>query len=292
MDGRGKGTSWKITCWNVETPSRWIQADLQHRNSWYCLAHHFAALAGQEEKRKSSMTFKTESQGVFSLKDCQSQKFRTWLQHDMTWLQAPAVFFPGMADCCKWLREQGLDLGATNNQGEDVFFRQQKFQVLVNFHAPRRSQCLAQGSIWWSCSIVFLVAGVAHREFPPDSIFEKMLEKSDTCFVIWFARIMLLWILIRRMWGTCFSVKSSHWTTDFSPSVAVGWEFWNLRSRGGKPVQPWQRRLDFRLGTDIQCIWVFPKIGFFPPQIIHFNRVFHCKSSILGYHYCWKPPFG
>ena len=26
-----------------------------------------------------------------------------------------------------------------------------------------------------------------------------MLEKSDTCFVIWFARIMLLWILIRRM---------------------------------------------------------------------------------------------
>ena len=24
----------------------WIQADLQHRNSWYCLAHHFAALAG------------------------------------------------------------------------------------------------------------------------------------------------------------------------------------------------------------------------------------------------------
>ena len=65
MDGRGKGTSWKITCWKVEPPSRWIQADLQHRNSWYCLAHHFAALAGQDEKRKSSMTFKTESQGVF-----------------------------------------------------------------------------------------------------------------------------------------------------------------------------------------------------------------------------------
>ena len=25
------------------------------------------------------------------------------------------------------------------------------------------------------------------------------------------------------------------------------------------------------------------------PQIIHFNRVFHYKPSILGYHYCWKP---
>ena len=70
------------------------------------------------------------------------------------------------------------------------------------------------------------------------------------------------------------------------------WLVFKTLKRGGKPVQPWQRRLVFRLGTDIQCIWVFPKIGFVSPQIIHFNRVFHCKSSILGYHYCWKPPFG
>ena len=28
------------------------------------------------------------------------------------------------------------------------------------------------------------------------------------------------------------------------------------------------------------------------PQIIHFNRVFHCKPSILGYPYIWKHPFG
>ena len=27
------------------------------------------------------------------------------------------------------------------------------------------------------------------------------------------------------------------------------------------------------------------------PQIIHFNRVFHCKPSILGYHYFWKHPY-
>ena len=26
----------------------------------------------------------------------------------------------------------------------------------------------------------------------------------------------------------------------------------------------------------------------FSPQIIHFNRVFHCKPSILGYPYFWK----
>ena len=28
------------------------------------------------------------------------------------------------------------------------------------------------------------------------------------------------------------------------------------------------------------------------PQIIHFNRVFHCKPSILGYHHFRKPPYG
>ena len=26
------------------------------------------------------------------------------------------------------------------------------------------------------------------------------------------------------------------------------------------------------------------------PQIIHFNKVFHCKPSILGYPYFWKHP--
>ena len=34
--------------------------------------------------------------------------------------------------------------------------------------------------------------------------------------------------------------------------------------------------------------WVFPKKGY--PQIIHFNRVFHYKPSILGYPYFWKHP--
>ena len=28
------------------------------------------------------------------------------------------------------------------------------------------------------------------------------------------------------------------------------------------------------------------------PQIIHFNRVFHYKPSILGYPYFWKHPYG
>ena len=34
---------------------------------------------------------------------------------------------------------------------------------------------------------------------------------------------------------------------------------------------------------------MFPKIGV--PQIIHFNRVFHYKPSILGYPYFWTHPY-
>ena len=36
-------------------------------------------------------------------------------------------------------------------------------------------------------------------------------------------------------------------------------------------------------------IWMFPKMGV--PQIIHCNRVFHYKPSILGYPYFRKHPF-
>ena len=31
--------------------------------------------------------------------------------------------------------------------------------------------------------------------------------------------------------------------------------------------------------------------GGFSPQIIYFNRLFHYKSSILGYPYVWKHPY-
>ena len=40
-----------------------------------------------------------------------------------------------------------------------------------------------------------------------------------------------------------------------------------------------------------QCfIWGFPKMGV-PLVIIHFNGIFYCKLSILGYHYFRKPPY-
>ena len=42
--------------------------------------------------------------------------------------------------------------------------------------------------------------------------------------------------------------------------------------------------------SQMTFIWKFPKIGV-PPKVIHFNRIFHCKPSILGnYPHWWKPP--
>ena len=39
----------------------------------------------------------------------------------------------------------------------------------------------------------------------------------------------------------------------------------------------------------MECMDVSENSG--TPQIIHFNRVFHCKPSIFGYHYFWKHPY-
>ena len=49
-----------------------------------------------------------------------------------------------------------------------------------------------------------------------------------------------------------------------------GWNLWNY-------------------DQEARCIRVFPKMVV--PQIIHFNRVFHYKPSILGYPYFWKHPY-
>ena len=44
-----------------------------------------------------------------------------------------------------------------------------------------------------------------------------------------------------------------------------------------------------KLNTLSQYMGVSENSG--TPQIIHFNRVFHYKPSILGYPYFWKPPY-
>ena len=45
-----------------------------------------------------------------------------------------------------------------------------------------------------------------------------------------------------------------------------------------------------RNGCCTRAIWGLPKMGV-PPVIIHLNRIFPYKPSILGYHHFRKPPF-
>ena len=65
---------------------------------------------------------------------------------------------------------------------------------------------------------------------------------------------------------------------------------WEASRRWFKSWTLRPKRPDLRFLV-VWCIWVFPKI-MGGPQIIHFNRVFHYKPSILGYPYFWKHPFG
>ena len=48
---------------------------------------------------------------------------------------------------------------------------------------------------------------------------------------------------------------------------------------------------EHKVAPDSHPIWVFPKNRGFSPQIIHLNRVFTYKPSILGYPCFWKHPY-
>ena len=65
--------------------------------------------------------------------------------------------------------------------------------------------------------------------------------------------------------------------------------FLYLKVRG--PSLEWWKKSRRQILAPISLIgiWVFPKI--MVPQIIHFNRGFHYKPSILGYPYFWKHPY-
>ena len=69
---------------------------------------------------------------------------------------------------------------------------------------------------------------------------------------------------------------------------------WQVRAASFVGLKNWGKSLP-------ACLW-FPRFLYklyrdvsensrFSPQIIHFNRVFHYKPSILGYPYFWKHPY-
>ena len=60
-------------------------------------------------------------------------------------------------------------------------------------------------------------------------------------------------------------------------------------SRAGRPREYPTKKQDNWLLYQDSYVCVSKNRG--TPQIIHFNRVFHYKPSILGYHYFWKHPY-
>ena len=81
-----------------------------------------------------------------------------------------------------------------------------------------------------------------------------------------------------------FSSKSSAHSAAMLPTIN------GLNGDGGELVHVERMGRGYRLKRNEAwiSIWMFPKI--MVPQIIHFNRVFHYKPSILGYPYFRKPP--
>ena len=89
---------------------------------------------------------------------------------------------------------------------------------------------------------------------------------------------VLLWGLISlrfslSLWGLISPVFSFGWFVSMSISIPASRIATMLSQLGPKKDKP-------KKGEEI---WVFPKIGVFPPKSSHFNRVFHYKPSILGY---------
>ena len=54
----------------------------------------------------------------------------------------------------------------------------------------------------------------------------------------------------------------------------------------------WSRSCFPKMNFSGGGIGMFPKLGGFPPQIIHFSRFFHYKPSIVGYPKFWKHSYG
>ena len=194
------------------------------------------------------------------------------LEHDfnMTWHDCKHLpfFFPGMADCCKWLREQGLDLGATNNQGEDVFSvntpKISSFDKL-----PRATQVTMPCTRQHMVVMQHCVLGC--RSGPPGVSsgfnFWNQLEKIRHLF----CDLGLPGLCCFGSWsGGCEvrknTVKSSHWTTDFSVSGFVGWEIWNIETRG-QTCAALAEKAGFQAGNRHSMhLSVSENRGFFPPK--------------------------
>ena len=89
-------------------------------------------------------------------------------------------------------------------------------------------------------------------------------------------------------------IEDHDWMNGISGLKSVGFGCPNRSShverRGYVGKDPWPQWIQKQLSYPVTILGV-SKNRWFSPQIIHFDRVFHYKPSILGYPYFWKHPY-
>ena len=115
-------------------------------------------------------------------------------------------------------------------------------------------------------------------------VYSNQIICCHSSFVSRFCIRMCLILLA----GQDADLSCSHWKTGAVPSSRA-----NCHKNPASP--PAVAGHVGKLGSGLKvvgsvyiCIYI-QKYGY--PQIIHLNRVFHYKPSILGYPYFWKPPY-
>ena len=119
-------------------------------------------------------------------------------------------------------------------------------------------------------------------------IFGRSFGGCKLDLMIWgFKTLQKIWRL--ETWDrACTHIKANYWEKIYrkiAPSQGLSLtaskkRFFDLFK---PPKMTWGKTNMSKIFGCFQKSWY--------PQIINFNRVFHYKPSILGYHYFWKHPF-
>ena len=76
----------------------------------------------------------------------------------------------------------------------------------------------------------------------------------------------------------------------FEPNTTSGWQL--ELGRWLSLFYEYVGTMQISILNDCDCLYMDVSENSGTPQIIHFNRVFHYKPSILGYHHFRNPPYG
>ena len=114
--------------------------------------------------------------------------------------------------------------------------------------------------------ICFIVVGPILAQAPQFSACVSCVSNGKN-MTLHLAPGMIHWLLVKLLWVRKRLFKLLRSFMKDRLDEMMSWKSYNFiwvstQNRGGKP-----------------------------PQIIHFNRVFHYKPSILGYPYFWKHPY-